>query len=296
MKSAERPQEPYFREPEDRKSPRRVKVSTALRFYDEVLGLDHLHYGLWNGEPINLEGLRVAQQRYEDRLLELIPDGVASVLDVGSGTGVTSARLRSAGYEVEGLSPDPHQESMFRERVPGAPFHLGRFQEFVPSRSYDLVLMSESAQYVWIDDLFETVRRVVDDGYWLLADYFVAPGAEAGRHRGHDLEAFRTKAAAMGYELEHDEDITERVLPTLELGRELLHAYVRPSLNLGRDVLSLRHPWLFRLGRALAARRIAREVSRLEREVDPDEFAQSRRYVIQRYRVQARDTSAAARG
>ena len=30
---------------------RPVKTSPALRFYNEVLGLDYLHYGLWDGDP-----------------------------------------------------------------------------------------------------------------------------------------------------------------------------------------------------------------------------------------------------
>ncbi len=287
MSTSERPQEPFFREPEDRKSPRRVKVSMALRFYDEVLGLDHLHYGLWQGEPPTLEGLRVAQLRYEDRLLSLIPPGVHSILDVGTGTGITSARLETEGFEVEGLSPDPHQRDLFLRRL-DAPFHLGRFQEFESARSYDLVLMSESAQYIWIDDLFDSVRSVIDDGYWLLADYFVAPGADVDRNRGHDLDVFREKAAAAGFELEHEEDVTEQVLPTLQLGQSLLDTYIKPSLQLGRDLLSERRPWLFRIGRVFASRRLNRELTRLETEVDPVDFAQTRRYVILRYRVPAK--------
>ena len=26
-------------------------IQGALRFYMDVLGLEHLHYGLWNGDP-----------------------------------------------------------------------------------------------------------------------------------------------------------------------------------------------------------------------------------------------------
>ena len=39
----------------------------GLRFYFEVLGLSHLHYGLWSdADPMTLEGLRRAQERYLD--------------------------------------------------------------------------------------------------------------------------------------------------------------------------------------------------------------------------------------
>ena len=48
--------------------PKRIKTSFALRFYHEVLGLEHLHYGLWDGEALDHEGLRQAQERYLERL------------------------------------------------------------------------------------------------------------------------------------------------------------------------------------------------------------------------------------
>ena len=44
----------------------------ALRFYIDVLGLEHLHYGLWDGDPLTLDGLMAAQERYTDHLIELI--------------------------------------------------------------------------------------------------------------------------------------------------------------------------------------------------------------------------------
>ena len=53
-----------------RKKPRRIKESTSLRLMREVLELDHLHYGLWGDEPLGLEGLKRAQDRYAERLIK----------------------------------------------------------------------------------------------------------------------------------------------------------------------------------------------------------------------------------
>jgi MPBQ/MSBQ methyltransferase len=90
-----------------RPSKRRVKIATSLRFLHEVLGLERLHYGLWDGEDLDLDGLRAAQERYSERLRSWIPEGVSSILDVGAGVGTDALELSRAGYEVEGLSPDP---------------------------------------------------------------------------------------------------------------------------------------------------------------------------------------------
>jgi len=97
-----------------------------LRFYTEVLGLEHLHYGLWEPEDErSLPGVRKAQARYANYLMTLIPAGVKTILDVGCGTGVMAAHLTQLGYTVEGLSPDPSHQRLFRARVP-SPFHLLR--------------------------------------------------------------------------------------------------------------------------------------------------------------------------
>lgn len=278
-----------FRQSADRRSPRRVKESAALRFYQEVLGLDHLHYGLWqDDDPRTLEGLQRAQQRYADRLISLVPEGVRSVLDVGAGTGATSRQLLEAGYEVEGLSPDPHQETLYRERV-GRPFHLGRFQEFEPAHGYDLVLMSESSQYIWIEEVFGAVRRTVDDGWLLIADYFVLQrdGSRMAKS-GHLLEEFRAGAREAGFELEVEEDITEQTAPTLELARRWYDDHLLPALALGRDMAQARRPWVFGLLRRWLGGKVERELGKLEGNLSPDDFRRVKRYLLMRFRVPPR--------
>jgi SAM-dependent methyltransferase len=231
--SAAKPRQPgLLRRLAERRSPRRVKVSTALRFYHEVVGLDHLHYGLWNGEPLTLDGLKVAQDRFTRHLLSWIPEGVRSVLDVGCGIGSTALMLKQSGYEVEGLSPDPYHQSVFSRRV-GTPFHLSRFQEFRPLRRYDLVLMSESAQYIWLDRLFPAVGASAPGGHLLVADYFTVNGAKGALGRsGHALDRFLAEARTAGLDLVRREDVTERVAPTLELARSWIERYLDPCLAL----------------------------------------------------------------
>ena len=63
----------------------------ALRIYNEVLGLDRLHYGMWLEEDeLSYENLKKAQIRYEDYLIENIPEGVKTILDVGCGSGAVT--------------------------------------------------------------------------------------------------------------------------------------------------------------------------------------------------------------
>ncbi|MFQ5351187.1 MAG: class I SAM-dependent methyltransferase [Thermoanaerobaculia bacterium] len=263
-----------------RKKRQPVKVSTSLRLMREVLELDHLHYGLWQGEPLDLAGLKKAQERYADKLCDWVPAGVRTILDVGCGTGSMALRLRARGFEVEGLAPDPYLGEVFTERT-GLPFHLARFQDFEPERRYDLILMSESAQYIWLDSLFPHVCRVAPGGHLLLADYFVVEndGSMAARS-GHPLEAFLERASRCGCELVRREDVTEQTAPTLALASRWLDRYGVKIAEVLAERAERRNPWLYRLGDKLFGGRIRRRLEQERTLCDPRVFRRLKRYEL----------------
>ena len=275
-----------FRQATDRGSPRQVKTSVALQFLHRIVGLEYLNFGMWRADdPLDLVGLRSAQERLVGRLFELLPPGASSVLDVGSGTGVISERLAALGYDVEGLSPDPYHGELFAQRLPDRRFHLGRFQEFEPDRRYDVVFLCESAQYVWLEALFDAVRRsLAPGGSVLLCDYFLASpdGGEQSRS-GHPLEDFVARAEAAGFVLEIDEDVTESVVPTLQLARAMLDRFGRGSVNLLREVSTRRFPRLAGAGWRLA-RPLTDRLDRLDGLIDPEHFARVKCYRVMRFR------------
>ncbi len=272
--------------PRDRGSLRRqVKVDKGLRFYHEILGLDHLQYGLWEGEPLTLDGLKAAQERYAETLRGWIPEGVETILDVGCGTGASAAGLLQKGYRVEGVSPDPYQKRIVERRT-GMPFHLARLQEFEPETTYDLAMFSESAQYVWLEVFFDHVRKVAGGGWLLVADYFVTADREGLPERsGHPMDAFFAEAERRGFELVRRDDVTDRVLPTLDLARGFIERYALPSLELAGELLAQDHPRLYRLGRWLARRKVEKELAKLEFLIDRDAFREAKRYLFLLFRV-----------
>lgn len=264
----------------------------ALRLYVDVLDLEHLHYGLWNGEPLTFEGLKKAQERYSDRLIELIGSQARSILDCGCGTGATAAKLSAHDLEVEGLTPDPYQKEMFTERT-GLTCHQARFQDFQPTRRYDLVLMSESCGYIPMAGLFDAVRRTAPGGVWLVADYFslYKDGSKLSKS-GHLQDQFLAEARAAGFELEHEEDITDRTTPTLDLARIVVDEKALPALRGLGDWLADRYPILypplFKTARFLLRKPIAKAESQRIL-LDSDAFKSAKRYMIYRFRVPAPD-------
>ena len=154
---------------------RAANVDLGLKVFQEILGLDDLHFGLWEpDEELTIENCRVAQARYAARLIDMIPDGVERVLDVGCGTGRNCERLVVRGYEVEALSPDPYQKQLFQERLAGrARFHLSRFEDLEAAGGFDLLFFSESAQYIDKAAFFPCCARALGRPGWVLvADFF----------------------------------------------------------------------------------------------------------------------------
>lgn len=263
-----------------------VKVNTALRFYHEILGLDALHYGLWEGDPLTMEGLKVAQERYTDHLLTYIPEGVKSILDAGAGTGATSEKLKDRGFDVEALSPDPYQDYLFKKNR-SVTFHLSGFQDFKPSKHYDLVLMSESCQYIPMDELFSNVKACASNGYLLINDYFIThPDNTAMSKSGHNMDTFMEKAKANGFELLQEEDITDKATPSLDLAKEWMDRYVAPSLELLAYSLGRKHPKLFGLVRWLLRKKINRYHDDMML-LDSAHFKRVKRYKILLFKVPA---------
>jgi cyclopropane fatty-acyl-phospholipid synthase-like methyltransferase len=264
----------------------------ALRFYMDVLGLEHLHYGLWDGGPLTFDGLKAAQERYTDHLIELIGSRAGSILDCGCGTGTTALKLRAHGLEVEGLTPDPYQHETFVART-GLTCHRARFQEFRPARRYDVVLMSESCGYIPMDQLFEAVRRAAPGGAWLVADYFslYKDGSKLSKS-GHLLSRFLAEAREVGLEMEYEEDITDKVTPTLDLARVAIDEKALPTARMLGEWLADRYPILypplFKTARFLLRKPIAKAESQRVL-IDSDAFRSAKRYMIYRFRIPERD-------
>lgn len=196
----------------------------ALRFYRDVLGLERLHYGIWDEcDELTFEALKTAQHRYEDFLIDSIPEGSTRVLDVGCGTGEMCLNMKRRGFEVEGLSPDRNQKKVFAEKLE-SPFHFTRFEEFEPEENrYDCIIMSESAQYIPMDRLFAVARKALKpNGHLIVCDYFVTDH-DAGilSKSGHDYDSFLESASRSEFKIVSRRDITKEAAKTLDMGKLL---------------------------------------------------------------------------
>ena len=230
--------------------------NAAIDYYMGLTNSSYLHYGYWEplptqGEELTLTRLRVAQESYAAKLLSFIPDGTKTVLDVGCGIGGNAAYLCDRGFTVEGLAPDALQQERFFQNTNGqVPFYLTRFEDFHSSNSYDLILFSESSQYIAALDLAQGAARLLDSGgYLLLADMMrldaeYQEGIFSNCHVANDLQAALVQA---GFKLIKTEDISTQVAPTIDLCVDNFRTFGLTTVKYIADVVAIAVPPLYSL-------------------------------------------------
>jgi MPBQ/MSBQ methyltransferase len=229
--------------------------NAALTYYLGLTDSPYLHYGYWEPTPaeadLTIANLKVAQAAYSAKLLGFIPEGIKTVLDVGCGIGGNAAYLLDRGFQVEGLAPDPFQQEKFLKLTQNkAIFHLSQFETFTPSHSYDLVLLSESSQYMSAIDIAQCASAALNPGGYLLladmmrSDALYTEGIFSNCQVVTELHAALQQA---GFRLVKDEDITAQTAPTIDLYIEVFQRFGLSTLRYLGDLIAIAVPPLHAL-------------------------------------------------
>ncbi|PAX49848.1 class I SAM-dependent methyltransferase [Brunnivagina elsteri] len=231
--------------------------NAAIDYYMGITGSSYLHYGYWEplpkpGEELNITRLRTAQAAYTEKLFSFLPEGVNTILDVGCGVGGNAVYLRDRGFAVEGLAPDEIQEEKFIQNTQGkVTFHLTRFEDFKSSKQYDLLLFSESSQYVSVDDLAQGAATLLSNGgYLLMADMMRSNGEykEGIFSNCHVVSELKTALEKAGFNLVKTEDISDAIAPTIDLSIENFRTFGLTTIKYIADVVKIAVPPIHALG------------------------------------------------
>jgi SAM-dependent methyltransferase len=281
--------------PAGRIDTRAIGLDAALSLARWLTGAEHLHYGLWDGLAPVAANLGPAQEAYTAHLLSFLPRGALRILDVGGGAGATAARLIALGHSVEIVVPSPLLADRCRANAPDAVVHACRLEDYTGEDVFDVVLFSESWQYIPQESSFSVAAaRLAPGGTLLIADVFRSGHYDGvGRIRkvggGHRLSSFRAALADQPFEVTAEDDITDRAAPSIDV-EQGLYAVIGDALLRIDAELAARRPLARRLTRgalrlALSARRRERLAARLfERQRTGEAFRRFNRYMIFRLR------------
>ena len=202
------------------------------------LKTDDLHYGYW---PEDLEADVVnfpkAQKNYSDFIFSHIPDNVHRILDVGSGSGNFAKRLIEKKYLVDCVSPSKYLTNQIREKLgDSANIFPCIYEEVQTDERYDLILFSESFQYIKIKEALDKSLSLLNNkGYVLICDFFKTDTeGKSPLGGGHSLSKFQEILSQFSFEEIENIDITKETAPTIQILDDFLSKVGFPF----RDMLS----------------------------------------------------------
>jgi SAM-dependent methyltransferase len=228
-----------------------------------------------------------AQEKYADLILETIPPGVRTILDVGCGSGRFMQVLTERGYGVDGVSPGPMMAAQARKRLAeGQILHECRFEDLATERRYDLVLFSESFQYIKVDDALRNSLQLLNPaGSLLIADYFRRDNSPSPLGGGHLLATFEESISKLPLQKLVDLDITKQTAPNLDLAGDLVNEVARPVIGLVVDLVRANHPVILKAVLWIYRKKIARAQMRYQGDARSGAtFARYKTYRVMVYR------------
>ncbi len=211
---------------------------------------EDLHYGYWpDDKTATAQNFAEAQRRHSQLIIDHIPDSVKRILDVGSGSGNLAMKLMDLGYEVDCVLPSEFLAENIRNKLGDkAHVHVCGFEDLITEQQYDLILFSESFQYVKlgfsIDKIVEMLPR---GGFLLICDFFKKDVPEKSPlGGGHKWTAFEKKMASVPLVKITDMDITEETAPTNDLLDKFVSQVLGPIKGMTGEFIESNYPKLSR--------------------------------------------------
>ena len=233
------------------------------KFNSKVIGLDaglligkffmdteELHYGYWpNDKTATAQNFSEAQERHSQLIIDNIPKGVKKILDVGSGSGSLAKKIVGLGYQVDCVIPSEFLADKVQQKLDGSSkIHINKFEDLDISNNYDLILFSESFQYVHLIKSIDKILSILDkNGYLLICDVFHKNVSSISPMRGgHRLDLFENEIEKTDLVKKADIDITLETAPTWDFLNQFLNEVAIPISDMSHSYMKYKYPKLIR--------------------------------------------------
>ena len=233
------------------------------KFNSKVIGLDaglligkffmdteELHYGYWpNDKTATAQNFSEAQERHSQLIIDNIPKGVKKILDVGSGSGSLAKKIVALGYQVDCVIPSEFLADKVQQKLDGSSkIHINKFEDLDISNNYDLILFSESFQYVHLIKSIDKILSILDkNGYLLICDVFHKNVSGISPMRGgHRLDLFENEIEKTDLVKKADIDITLETAPTWDFLNQFLNEVAIPISDMSHSYMKYKYPKLIR--------------------------------------------------
>ena len=210
------------------------------------LNTEHLHFGYWPDDlEVNLNNLKKSQDYHSEEIINSIPKNVKTILDVGSGSGGLAEKLVDNGYHVDCVSPSEYLSDSIEQKLKKrVTVYRSTFEDLDLQKKYDLVVFSESFQYVNIKKSMNKIPLAVKEkGHVLICDFFRKPGTGTKPlGGGHDWEVFQDNLSDHSFTEIINKDITRETARTYDLINQIIGEVADPVRSLSAKYLDSQYP------------------------------------------------------
>ena len=227
-------------------SSKEVGLEVGLVLSKFFFKTEHLHFGFWPDElEVSIDNLKKSQDYHSEKIINSIPKKVKTILDVGSGSGGLAEKMVEKGYNVECVSPSHFLSDAIESKLSKkVNVHRSTFENLEIETKYDLVLFSESFQYVNINKSFKKIPSLLNkNGKLLICDFFRQPGTGTKPlGGGHDWKVFQDNLSDFSFTNILDVDITRETARTYDLINKIINDVALPVRDLSSNYLSSQYP------------------------------------------------------
>ena len=228
-----------------------VGLDIGLAIGRFFLNTEDLHYGYWpKGKTATIQNFAEAQKAHSKLIIDHIPDGTQRILDVGSGSGNLALKLINKGFQVDCVIPSEFLAEQVQAKLGNqSTIHICGFEDVPESEKYDLILLSESFQYVKLGESMVKIMTMLNPGgHLLICDFFrrdVLGKSPMGG--GHSWQGFQDIITKHPLKMVTDLDITEETAPTIDLLAKFNADVVTPISEMSGEYLIDHYPRITRL-------------------------------------------------
>ena len=227
-------------------SPNEIGLEIGLVLSRFFLNTEHLHFGYWPDDlEVSLHNLKKAQDYHSEKIIHSIPKNVKTILDVGSGSGGLAEKLIDNGYQVDCVSPSEYLSDSIEQKLKKrVTVYRSTFEDLDLQKKYDLVVFSESFQYVNIKKALNKIPLAVQEkGHVLICDFFRKPGTGTKPlGGGHDWEVFQDNLSDHSFTEIINKDITRETARTYDLINQIIGEVADPVRSLSAKYLDSQYP------------------------------------------------------
>ncbi|MCK9400413.1 MAG: class I SAM-dependent methyltransferase [Bacteroidales bacterium] len=209
-----------------------VGLELGLLVFKFFLKTEYLHYGYFiDGLEADAANLKKAHENYAELLFSHIPKGTKTILDVGCGSGKTAQQLLAKGFKVDCVSPSQiltaYAKKLLGDKVD---FFQCKFEDIITDKKYDLVLFSESFQYIPMDKSIPRALELLNPGgYIMVSDFFNAdPDGKSKLGGGHDYYQWLKFKESYAIKTLVEKDITAETSLTIDIVNQLNTEVLKP--------------------------------------------------------------------